>query len=230
MPNDAAAPATVPATALVIGASGGIGAALAAELERRGSAVTRLSRREDGLNVTDPDSVERVLGAVEGPFALILIAIGILAPEGQGPEKALDAIEADHMARVFAVNAIGPALVLRQLSRLLEPGGRCGVLSARVGSIGDNAMGGWYSYRASKAALNQIVHGVALELKRQDKGAVLVALHPGTVETEFTAPYAGRHKMVSAEEAAKNLLQVMDNLDPAQSGGFYDWRGEEVPW
>ncbi|SDE82874.1 SDR family NAD(P)-dependent oxidoreductase [Limimaricola pyoseonensis] len=228
MPSET--PEAAPATALVIGASGGIGAALAAALEDRGTAVTRLSRRQDGLDVTDPDAVARVLGAVEGPFELILVAVGILAPKGQGPEKALDAIDADHMNRVFAVNATGPALMLRHLPRLLADGGRCGVLSARVGSIGDNGMGGWYSYRASKAALNQIVHGAALELKRQDKGAVLVALHPGTVETEFTAAYAGRHKMVAPEEAAQNLLQVMDNLDPAQSGGFYDWRGEAVPW
>lgn len=216
--------------ALVIGASGGIGAALATELEARGQAVTRLSRRDDGFDAVDPTSVERHLGALQGPFDLILVAIGILAPEGQGPEKSLDAIEADHMARVMAVNAIGPALILRHVPRLLAPGGRAGVLSARVGSIGDNRIGGWHSYRASKAALNQIVHGAAIELARQDRDAILVALHPGTVETDFTARYAGRHRMVSAEEAARNLLQVLGNLDPAQSGDFYDWRGEEVPW
>ena len=224
MPNDS------PSTALVIGASGGIGAALAAELEARGTAVTRLSRRDDGLDVTDPASVETHLGGLDGPFDLILVAVGILAPEGQGPEKSLDAIEADHMRHVFAVNAIGPALILRHLTRLLAEGGRCGVLSARVGSIGDNGIGGWHSYRASKAALNQILRGAAIEMRRHDKGAVLAALHPGTVETEFTAAYAGRHKMVPAEQAAQNLLGVLSRLDPAQSGGFFDWQGEEIPW
>ncbi|MGR3465205.1 SDR family NAD(P)-dependent oxidoreductase [Limimaricola sp.] len=224
MPND------IPTTALVIGASGGIGGALADELESRGTAVTRLSRSADGLDVTDPVSVETHLGGRDGPFDMILVAVGILAPEGQGPEKSLDAIKAVPMARVFAVNAIGPALILRHLPRLLAEGGRCGVLSARVGSIGDNAIGGWHSYRASKAALNQIVHGAAIELKRHDRRAILAALHPGTVETAFTAPYAGRHRMVPAEEAARNLLQVMARLDPAQSGGFFDWRGEDVPW
>lgn len=225
MPND-----MTPGTALVIGASGGIGAALADELEGRGTRVTRLSRRADGLDVTDPFEVDRVLGGVEGPFDLILVAVGILAPAGEGPEKTLDAIDAGSMAQVFAVNATGPALILRHLTRLLAPEGRCGVLSARVGSIGDNGIGGWYSYRASKAALNQIVHGAAIELKRHDKSAVLVALHPGTVETPFTSAYAGRHSMVPANEAARNLLGVMADLGPDKSGGFYDWQGEAVPW
>jgi NAD(P)-dependent dehydrogenase (short-subunit alcohol dehydrogenase family) len=216
--------------ALVIGASGGIGAALAEALEARGAQLTRLSRRDDGFDVTDAGSVERGLGALEGPYDLILVATGILAPEGQGPEKSLAAIDARAMARLFAVNAIGPALILRHLPRLLASGGRAGVLSARVGSIGDNAIGGWHSYRASKAALNQVVHGAAIELARHDRAAILVALHPGTVETGFTAAYAGRHRMVPGAEAARNLLAVIDGLAPAQSGGFYDWRGEAVPW
>jgi NAD(P)-dependent dehydrogenase (short-subunit alcohol dehydrogenase family) len=216
--------------AIVIGASGGIGAALAEALQARGAEVTRLSRRDDGFEVTDAQVVARVLGGIDGPFDTILVAIGILAPEGQGPEKSLSAIDPAAMARLFAVNAIGPALILRHLARLLAPGGRAGVLSARVGSIGDNAIGGWHGYRASKAALNQIVHGAAIELARHDRDAILVALHPGTVETAFTAAYAGRHRMVPAQEAAQNLLQVIEGLDPSQSGGFYDWRGEEVPW
>lgn len=216
--------------ALVIGASGGIGAALAEALQARGAEVTRLSRRDDGFEVTDAQVVARVLGGIDGPFDTILVAIGILAPEGQGPEKSLSAIDPAAMARLFAVNAIGPALILRHLARLLAPGGRAGVLSARVGSIGDNAIGGWHGYRASKAALNQIMHGAAIELARHDRDAILVALHPGTVETAFTAAYAGRHRMVPAQEAAQNLLQVIEGLDPSQSGGFYDWRGEEVPW
>ncbi|GAD55643.1 dehydrogenases with different specificities [Limimaricola cinnabarinus LL-001] len=214
----------------MIGASGGIGAALAEALQARGAEVTRLSRRDDGFEVTDAQVVARVMGGIDGPFDTILVAIGILAPEGQGPEKSLSAIDPAAMARLFAVNAIGPALILWHLARLLAPGGRAGVLSARVGSIGDNAIGGWHGYRASKAALNQIVHGAAIELARHDRDAILVALHPGTVETAFTAAYAGRHRMVPAQEAAQNLLQVIEGLDPSQSGGFYDWRGEEVPW
>jgi NAD(P)-dependent dehydrogenase (short-subunit alcohol dehydrogenase family) len=217
--------------ALIIGASGGIGAALAAALAARGAEVTGLSRRSDGLDVTDPASVDRVLGALDGPFDLIFVASGILAPEGQAPEKSLDAIDAAAMAQTLAVNAIGPALILRHASRLLPRAGRSvvAVLTARVGSIGDNRMGGWYSYRASKAAANQIVHGAAIEIGRRRKEAVVVALHPGTVATPFTADYSG-HSKVAPDESARNLLSVIDGLTPAHSGGFFDWAGQEVPW
>jgi len=217
--------------ALVIGASGGIGSALASELAARGADVTGLSRNGDGLDVTDPASVDRVLGALEGPFDTILVATGILAPEGDMPEKSLDAIDAKDMARTLAVNAIGPALVLRHAPRLLPRERRSvvGVLTARVGSIGDNRMGGWYSYRASKAAANQIVHGAAIEIGRKRTHAVVVALHPGTVETPFTAEYPG-HRKVAPDEAAQNLLNVLERLKPENSGGFYDYAGEAIAW
>jgi NAD(P)-dependent dehydrogenase (short-subunit alcohol dehydrogenase family) len=217
--------------ALVIGASGGIGAALAAALAARGATVTTLSRKADGLDVTDAGSVARVMGALEGPFDAVILATGILAPEGGAPEKALEAVTAEAMARTFAVNAIGPALVLAQVPRLLPREGRAvvGVLTARVGSIGDNRLGGWHSYRASKAAANQIVRGAAIEIGRRRKEAVVVALHPGTVETPFTAGYTGHAKM-GAGEAAGRLLDVLEALTPAQSGGFFDYAGAEVPW
>lgn len=217
--------------ALVIGASGGIGAAMAAELRERGVEVTGLSRRDDGLDVTDPASAARVLGALQGPFDLVFVATGILAPPGAAPEKSLDAIEAETMARTLAVNAIGPALILAQVPRLLPREGRAvvAVLTARVGSIGDNAMGGWYSYRASKAAANQIVHGAAIEIGRKRKSSITVALHPGTVETPFTADYPA-HRKVTSDRAARNLLSVIDGLTPEMNGGFFDYAGKAVPW
>lgn len=217
--------------ALVIGASGGIGQAIAQALAARGAEVTSLSRRADGLDLTDPGSVTRVLGALDGPFDLIFVATGILAPDGGSPEKSLDAIDGGAMAQVMAINAIGPALILKELPRLLPREGRsvAAVLTARVGSIGDNRMGGWYSYRASKAAANQIVHGAAIEIGRKHKEAIVVALHPGTVATPFTADYPG-HKKVTPETAADNLLTVLDGLTPDQSGAFFDYAGEEVPW
>ena len=217
--------------ALVIGASGGIGRAMASELASRGTSVRGLSRSEHQLNITDAASVDRLVGGIEGPFDMILVATGILAPKGSRPERSLAAIEASAMAEVMAVNAIGPALVLRHAPRLLPRSGRSvvAVLTARVGSIGDNGLGGWYSYRASKAAANQIVRTAAIEIGRTRKEAVVVALHPGTVATPFTEDYKG-HPKVGADESAKNLLRVIDGLGPAQTGRFFDWAGEEVPW
>ena len=135
------------------------------------------------------------------------------------------------MAQVMAVNAIGPALLLRHAPRLLPRHGRSvvAVLTARVGSIGDNGLGGWYSYRASKAAANQIVRTAAIEIGRRYKEAAVVALHPGTVATSFTKNFPGYQK-VAPEAAAENLLRVIDGIGPEQSGRFFDWAGEEVPW
>lgn len=217
--------------ALIIGASGGIGAALADALAARGADVTRLSRSADGLDITDEASVAAHLGALDGPFDRIIVASGILAPEGGAPEKALSSVSADAMAKVFAANAIGPALVLKHAQRLIPRDRACriAVLTARVGSIGDNAMGGWYSYRAAKAAANQIVHTAAIEIGRKRREAVVVALHPGTVATPFTSGYPA-HKKVEADVAAENLLRVMDGLSPADTGGFFDWAGKRVPW
>ena len=218
--------------ALVIGASGGIGRAMADEMRARGGRVTTLSRAEDGLDVTGPDSVTRLMGALEGPFQTVFISVGILAPEGAAPEKQLSAIDPAAMARVFAVNTIGVAHLISHLPRLLPKRGRSvtGVLTARVGSIGDNRIGGWHSYRASKAALNQIVHGAAIELGRSHREAVIAALHPGTVATSFTQGYDPKHGKVTPEEAARNLCDVMERLTPDQSGGFYDYAGADIPW
>jgi len=217
---------------LIIGASGGIGAAVAQNLRAEGADIVTLSRRDDGFDVTDPVRIEALLGAIEGPFDLIFTAIGLLAPPGGAPEKSLGAIKAAAMADVFAVNTIGPALILRHAARLMPKDRRAVVatLSARVGSIGDNKIGGWHSYRASKAALNQIVHGAAIELGRSHKQSICVALHPGTVATLFTENYAERHKTIPAPEAAANLLRVIQNLSPDQTGGFFDYAGQGIVW
>ena len=218
--------------ALVIGASGGIGQAMVKEMTARGGNVTTLSRRVDGLDVTDAGSVARVMGALDGPFQTVFISVGILAPKGGAPEKQLSAIDPDTMARVFAVNTIGVAHLLSHLPRLLPKKGRSvtGVLTARVGSIGDNRIGGWHSYRASKAALNQIVHGAAIELARSHREAVIAALHPGTVATQFTEGYDPKHGKLTPDQAAKNLCDVMEHLTTDQSGGFHDYAGKDIPW
>ena len=218
--------------ALVIGSSGGIGAALCAKLAHSGTEVTGLSRSGDGLDVTDGDSVALHLGSLEGSFDLIFVATGALEIGAFGPEKALHKLDADALMAQFRLNAVGPAMVLRHAPRLLPRKGRSVVaaLSARVGSIGDNGFGGWYGYRAAKAALNQILHSAAIELTRTHRESICVALHPGTVETALTRRYAARHPTVTPDEAAQRLIGVMTGLTPAQSGGFLDYAGRTIPW
>lgn len=218
--------------AVVVGASGGIGGAVAAALAARGVAVTGLSRSGDGLDVTDEATVAAAFGRLEGAFDLVFVATGALTIGGAGPEKALRALDAGALARQFALNAIGPALVMKHALRLLPRERRCvfAALSARVASIGDNALGGWYSYRAAKAALNQLVHTAAIEIARTHRQAVVVALHPGTVDTALGPEFHRGMAVVTPGQAAANLLAVTDGLTPADTGGFFDWSGARIPW
>lgn len=218
--------------ALIIGSSGGIGTALTQALTARGVAVTGLSRSGDGLDVTDEASVENALRSLDGTFDLVFVATGALEINGAEPEKTLRHVTADAMIDQFKLNTVGPSLVLKHAMRLLPRKGRAifAALSARVGSIGDNRLGGWYSYRTSKAALNQMIHGGAIELARTHKDLICVCLHPGTVETPFTEKYVGHNPSVPASEAAENLLSVLDGLSPDDTGKFFDWQGKEVPW
>ncbi len=218
--------------ALIIGASGGIGAALRRALEGRGARVTGLSRSGDGLDVTDEASIERVLGGLGGGFDLIFVATGALELAGRGPEKALRDLDPGALQAQFALNAMGPALVLKHARRLMprDRVARFAALSARVGSIGDNELGGWYGYRAAKAALNQFIHTGAIEMARSHPQSVVVTLHPGTVDTSLTAKHRGAHAAVPPDDAARNLLRVLEGLTPAETGGFFDWQGARVPW
>ncbi|MEM8728891.1 MAG: SDR family NAD(P)-dependent oxidoreductase [Pseudomonadota bacterium] len=218
--------------ALIIGDTGGIGAALGRELTARGASVTGLSRSRDSLDLTDEGSVAHALGGCDGPFDVVLVTTGALEIDGGAPEKTIRTISARAMMDQFALNAVGPALVLREAPRLLPRSRRSvfAVLSARVGSIGDNRLGGWVSYRAAKAAVNQVVRTSAIELARTHKEAICVALHPGTVATPFTEKYLGRHPAVPPQEAAQNLLCVIEDLTPKDTGGFFDWAGKVIPW
>lgn len=218
--------------ALILGASGGIGSALAGHLRGQGAEVTGLSRSGDGLDLTDQESVARIAAGLTGAFDLIINATGALVIDGHAPEKALRAIDADAMAAQFALNATGVALALRDFSPLLRRQGRAvfASLSARVGSIGDNGLGGWISYRAAKAAQNQIIRTAAIEIARKRPEAIVVALHPGTVATPLTAKYAAHHPTITPEQSAAALLGVLDRLTPADSGSFWDWKGARVDW
>ncbi len=223
--------------AVILGASGGIGRALADAVAAAGrhAVVHRASRSADGLDLTDPASLDRLARRVAaGPApTLILIATGVLSEGGRGPERALRELDADWMARQLAVNAIGPALALKALLPLMPRDARAvaGVLSAKVGSIADNRLGGWYGYRASKAALNQLVRTAAVELARTHPQALCVALHPGTVRTELSAPFTARRDpddLFTPAESAGKLLAVLDGLVPADSGRLWGWDGTEI--
>ncbi len=217
-------------SALIIGASGGIGSALAQTVDATN--VTTLSRSEDGFDITNEASIAGFAESLPGPFDLIFDATGALEISGVGPEKSFGAITPEAMAQQFAVNAIGPALIFKHFKDHLPRDRRSLMvtLSARVGSIGDNRLGGWVSYRAAKAALNQIVKTASIELSRTHKQAICAALHPGTVRTPLTEKYVGAHPAVSTEEAAHNLLIVMNGLSVKNTGGFFDWQGERVGW
>lgn len=226
-------------TAVVVGAGGGLGGAFARALEADPAigACAALGRStQPALDLLDEASIAAAARHVAGTHApprLVIDATGVLHGEGVQPEKSWRDITPEGMARAFAVNATGPALLIKHLFPLLPREGRAVfvTLSARVGSIGDNGYGGWYAYRASKAALNQIVRTAAVELGRKRPAAVCAALHPGTVATPLTEPFSKAGLTVRApEEAVARLLGVIDRLTPADSGGFYDYAGEAIPW
>lgn len=219
--------------ALVIGASGAIGGAFAQLLEEdsRYAEVIRLGRTtEPSLDLTAPQSISEAAAALtpQGPFDLIIVASGILHGEGFMPEKSLEAINLNQLLATFQTNTFGPALVLQQFLPLLTAGGVFAVLSAKVGSIGDNRLGGWYSYRASKAALNMLIKTVAIETARRWPGKRLVALHPGTVTSNLSRPF--RPQARPPREAAADMLRVLEGLGANDSGGFFSYSGERLPW
>ena len=222
--------------ALVIGASGGIGAALVETLraDPRCASVTELARSTiPPLDLTDPTSIGQAAAEVagQGPFHLIINAAGVLHSDAFMPEKRLADLDHQQLLDTFQVNTFGPALLLRHFCPLLDrQRGVLAMLSAKVGSIGDNRLGGWYSYRASKAALNMLIKTAAIEVKRSQPNAVLLALHPGTVNSRLSQPVRGSEIGRPASEAADDLLRVIDGLGPEASGGFYAYSGEGLPW
>lgn len=225
--------------AVVIGASGAVGGALLDRLreDKEFAAVIGLSRSGvSPLDLTSEATISEIARQIaERGHALrvVIDATGFLHGGGFTPEKSWRQVDPAHMARAFAINTIGPALLMKHFLPLLPRVGKSvfATLSAKVGSIGDNHLGGWYSYRASKAALNQLVRTAAIELKRRQPEAVCVALHPGTVESPLSAPFARSGLDVqSPATAARRLIGVIDTLTPDTSGGFFDCRGKALPW
>lgn len=224
--------------AVVVGAAGGLGMALADALEAAGHYrhVHRLSRQgTPALDLLDEASIAAAASFVAGAGVptLVLDATGFLHDSRYRPERSWRELDPAHMAHSFAVNAIGPALLLKHFGPILPRQGHAvfATLSARVGSVGDNRLGGWYSYRASKAALNQLVRTASVELRRHNPAAICVALHPGTVETPLSAPFGKRGLDARpASVAAAEVLAVIASLTAGQSGGFFDQNGLEIPW
>ncbi|MDO9329568.1 MAG: SDR family oxidoreductase [Pseudomonas sp.] len=221
--------------ALVIGASGALGTAFCELLNEdpRCSFVRELGRNSaPGLDLEKPDSIASAAAelAEEAPYQLILHAAGLLHREDIKPEKSYTSIEADALQAIFQVNTLGPALILRHFLPLLDARGAMAVLSAKVGSIGDNRLGGWYAYRASKAALNMLIKTAAIELARTRPQTRLLSLHPGTVISGLSQPFKGASAARPASLAARELLSLIDRLAPADSGNFFAYNGERLPW
>lgn len=227
--------------AVVIGASGGIGAALEEALLDEGTfdVVHGFARSRAGdqhLDLEDEASIAAAAAIVaKGPApTLILVATGLLHEDGHGPEKTMREFDPAWLARSFAVNTIGPALVAKHFLPLMTKGQRgvFAALSARVGSIADNKLGGWYGYRASKAALNMMLRTLAIEERRRNERSIVVGLHPGTVDTMLSKPFQGNVQaghLFDAGRAAVQLLDVIDGLKVPDSGKIFAWDGAEVP-
>jgi NAD(P)-dependent dehydrogenase (short-subunit alcohol dehydrogenase family) len=188
------------------------------------------------LELTDETSIAQAAGQIANrnrPLRLVLDTTGFLHDDEFKPEKSLSQLDPRHLAHSFAINAIGPALLMKHFLPLLAREGKAvfATLSARVGSIGDNRLGGWHGYRASKAALNQLVRTAAVELRRSHRQAVCIALHPGTVDTRLSRPFAKDGLDVrSPTTAASEIWTVLQALGPDDSGSFLDQHGRAVPW
>lgn len=231
---------------VVAGSSGGIGSACVQHLLTLPNleSITGLSRSQTNLShpkfthlnfdLTDEASILQAASSIEKAH-LIIIATGILHDGTIMPEKNLGQLNPDNLQNLFTINTIGPALLIKHLSNKLVPKehGLIAVLSAKVGSITDNFLGGWYGYRASKSALNMIVKTAAIEMHRGQKNHSIVSLHPGTVKTKLSDPFTANYpenKLIEPDDAAKRLLSVIDNLNASHNGQFIHWDGSNLPY
>ena len=219
--------------ALIFGASGGIGLAFSKFLENKlgiGN-VIKLSRSFDGFEISDEEKILKFSESIEGSFSLIINAIGVLQTTEIGPEKTINVVKQKSMIDMMTINAIGPALLLKNFSKKLDKT-KFSVfvnLSARVGSITDNRLGGWISYRSSKAALNQIIKTSSIEINRRNKNAICVGLHPGTVKTRFTEKFQNTTETISPEESVELMMKVIESLSVDDNGYCFAYDGKVIP-
>ena len=225
-------------SAMIFGARGGIGAALADALEQdpNYAQVIRLHRDSAPLlNIVDEAGIAAAAASLAGtfpPIRMVIVATGVLHSTQKGPEKSLRELDPDWMMENFRINAVGPALVAKHfLPIMAKQGPICfAALSARVGSISDNRLGGWHSYRASKSALNMFIRNIAIEWQRKNPQSIIVGLHPGTVETALSAPFKGNpaHERFTPARAAGDMLNVLHGLKPEQSGQIFAYDGSLI--
>lgn len=232
----------------VIGASGGLGLAFVEHLSAQSniSKIHAFSRSETTfdnvkveshhIDITSEVSIKDVAESLKNLvlFDIVIVATGFLHDETSSPEKTIRDLSFDNLEKVFAVNTFGPALVAKYFLPLLPRDRRSvfACLSARVGSISDNHLGGWYAYRASKAALNMILKNAAIEMARRYKEACIIGLHPGTVDTSLSQPFqrnVSEGKLFTPEYSSAQLLKVINDVSPGQSGKVFAWDGQEVP-
>lgn len=237
------------ANVAIIGASGGIGAAFCRRLaaDPGVDTVYALSRSEPGfdherivwqpIDIEDEASIEYAATAIgEVPFDLVLVTSGILHRGADTqPERRLNELTPENLNTLFAVNTIGPAMVAKHFLPKLRSRSKTvfAALSARVGSISDNRLGGWYAYRMSKAAQNMLTRTLSVELGRGSRKVTVVALHPGTVDTDLSRPFQGNvpaGKLFSPARAVRQLLGIIDGLAPEDTGKFFAWDGSEITW
>ena len=219
--------------ALVFGASGGIGQAFSRFLENKLSSenVVNVSRSFDGFEISDEEKILKFSESIEGSFNLIINATGVLQTTEEGPEKTINVVKQKSMIDMMTINAIGPALLLKNFSKKLDKT-KFSVfvnLSARVGSITDNRLGGWISYRSSKAALNQIIKTSSIEINRRNKNAICVGLHPGTVKTRFTEKFQNTTETISPDESVEMMMKVVENLSVDDNGYCFAYDGKVIP-
>ncbi len=218
---------------IVAGASGGIGAALVTALSANGP-VLGLSRSDPvPFDALDETSISAAFALIDAPVRRLIITTGMLHDVIQGPEKSWRDLDPSKLSRSFAINAIAPALVIKQAIPLFPRRGRVEIaaLSARVGSISDNRTGGWHGYRASKAALNQLIKTISIELARSHPELICVALHPGTVDTGMSKPFqrgVAPEKLFTPAHSAQRLLAVLAALQPTDTGGHFAWDGSRI--
>ncbi|WP_420433337.1 SDR family NAD(P)-dependent oxidoreductase [Hyphobacterium sp.] len=235
-------------TAAVFGASGGIGRVITralsedprcAKIFAGARSAIPATRKITGFafDLMDEDSIASAATdiGVKGPVHLVFVATGILHSDDFGPERSWRELDPADMQTVFALNTIGPALIAKHMLESLprDETGIFAMLSARVGSIGDNRLGGWHSYRASKAALNMLIRNFSIELGRKRKKAICVGLHPGTVETGLSAPFqrnVPEGKLFAPEKSAGCMLQLLGRLGVEDTGYCYAWDGQRIDW